>query len=114
MRTVLCPAAVAHTCILHAACQRGASEDATSHQCDNAHTPWHDCPAGPAELREHLQKFSGKPFSEALSDFHLLLYLAGQPNFDLASDISHIVEAVTAKADVGEGYHMIIESIAGI
>lgn len=70
--------------------------------------------AGPAELREHLKIFASKPFVEALSDFHLLLWLAGQPNFDLASDILHIAAAVQAKSDVGEGYHMIIESIAGI
>jgi hypothetical protein len=45
------------------------------------------CCAGPQELRDHLKKYSGRPFWEALADFHLLLYLAAQPNFDLASDI---------------------------
>ncbi len=87
-----------------------------SRQCNrHGHEPQiHLSYAGPAELREHLKKFASKPFVEALSDFHLLLYLAGQPNFDLASDISHIAAAVQAKTDVGEGYHMIIESIAGI
>lgn len=70
--------------------------------------------AGPQELREHLRKFGSRPFAEALSDFHLLLYLAAQPNFDLAADINHIATAVKERGDVGEGYKMIVESIAGI
>lgn len=45
------------------------------------------CLAGPQELRDHLKKYAGRPLWEALADFHLLLYLAAQPNFDLASDI---------------------------
>lgn len=70
--------------------------------------------AGPQELRDHLKKYAGQRFSEALADFHLLLHLAAQPNFDLATDISQLAAAVKDRSDVGEGYKMIVESIAGI
>ena len=41
---------------------------------------------GKPELKQHLQKFSARPYSERLADFHLLLYLARQPNFDLSGE----------------------------
>ncbi len=40
-------------------------------------------PAGKPELKQHLQRYSAKPYTERLADFHLLLFLARQPNFDL-------------------------------
>lgn len=52
------------------------------------------------------------PFYQRLSDFHLLLYLAQQPNFDLEEDITTIVEAVRHRANIPEGYSLIIESLA--
>ena len=71
------------------------------------------CPhAGKPELKAHLQKFSNKPFVEAMADFHLLLWLAKQPNLDLSSDLAILAEAVREKSPVPEGYKLIIESIA--
>lgn len=70
----------------------------------------HSC-AGKAELRHHLQKNRARPYAERLSDFHLLLYLAKQPNLDLA-DLAVIIEAVKTRADVPEGYTLIIDSLA--
>ncbi|KFM24921.1 NPL4-like protein 2 [Auxenochlorella protothecoides] len=70
-------------------------------------------PQGKAELRAHLQKRSGKPFAERLADFHLLLFLARQPNFDL-TEVGHLTAAVAAKEPVGEGYELLIESLAGM
>ncbi|KAK9919102.1 hypothetical protein WJX75_009428 [Coccomyxa subellipsoidea] len=68
-------------------------------------------PQGKAELRHHLQKNRARPYAERLSDFHLLLYLAKQPNLDLA-DLAVIIEAVKTRADVPEGYTLIIDSLA--
>ncbi|GAB4815563.1 hypothetical protein N2152v2_002609 [Parachlorella kessleri] len=70
-------------------------------------------PQGKPELKQHLQKFSARPYSERLADFHLLLYLSRQPNFDL-SDIGFIVDAVKSKAPLQEGYKIIIDSLAGL
>ena len=39
-------------------------------------------PAGAAELKAHLQQRRAAPYWARLADFHLLLYLARQPNFD--------------------------------
>jgi nuclear protein localization family protein 4 len=58
-----------------------------------------------------LQKNRARPYAERLSDFHLLLYLAKQPNLDLA-DLAVIIEAVKTRADVPEGYTLIIDSLA--
>ena len=41
-------------------------------------------PQGKAELKAHLQARSPLPYSKRLADFHLLLFLAKQPNFDPA------------------------------
>lgn len=49
---------------------------------------------------------------EALSDFHLLLYLAKQPNFEL-TDIEHICTAVIHRAAIPDGYRLMIDSMAG-
>ena len=51
---------------------------------------------------------------EALSDFHLLLWLAAQPHFDMASDMTPIAGAVADHQPIGEGYKMIVESLAGV
>lgn len=66
---------------------------------------------GASELKEHLAKFKGRPLAEALADFHLLLWMANNPQFDLAE---MGVLACTAKdgGDVGEGYSLILESLA--
>ena len=67
--------------------------------------------AGKAELRHHLQRNAGKPYSLRLADFHLLLWLAKQPNLD-QTDLGVILEAVKDLADVPEGYTLIIDSLA--
>lgn len=64
------------------------------------------------ELREHLQKFKGRPLAECLSDFHLLLWLASHSHFDLA-EMGTLAATVRAGGDVEEGYAMILESLAG-
>ena len=69
--------------------------------------------AGKAELKGLLQKYSARPFTERIADFHLLLWLARQPNFE-APDMAVIVDAVKARAPLGEGYRLIIESLAGL
>lgn len=38
---------------------------------------------GIAELKQHLQARRAAPYWARLSDFHLLLFLARQPNFEL-------------------------------
>ncbi|CAL8463810.1 g3344 [Coccomyxa elongata] len=68
-------------------------------------------PQGKAELRHHLQKNKARPYAERLSDFHLLLFLAKQPNLDMA-DLAIIIEAVKTRAAVPEGYTLIIDSLA--
>ena len=70
-------------------------------------------PQGMSELKAYLKQMSSKPFVVALSDFHLLLYLAKHSNMD-ANDIALLVQAVGSQSDPGEGYKIIIESIAGI
>ena len=69
------------------------------------------CNAGKAELRHHLQKNAGKPYQMRLADFHLLLWLAKQPNLDLA-DLQVVIEAVKEQSPVPEGYTLIIDSLA--
>lgn len=68
--------------------------------------------AGPYELKQHLQRHSSKPYVQRLSDFHLLLYLSKQPNFDLATDITFLVQNVHAQLPIPEGYTLIIDSLA--
>lgn len=69
--------------------------------------------AGKAELRQYLQSNASKPYTQRLSDFHLLLYLAKQPNLDL-SDMSAIIEHVRSKEPIPEGYTLIIDTIADL
>lgn len=68
--------------------------------------------AGASELKKHLQQNRAKPYVQRLSDFHLLLYLSKQPNFDIATDISFLVKCVHAQSPVPEGYTLIIDSLA--
>ena len=68
-------------------------------------------PAGKAELRHHLQRAAGRPYWARLADFHLLLWLAKQPNLD-RGDLAIIAEAVKEGSDVPEGYTLIIDSLA--
>ena len=68
--------------------------------------------ADAVELREHLQKFKGRPLAECLADFHMLLWMAGHSHFDL-SEIGALAATIKAGGDVGEGYSMILESLAG-
>ena len=70
-------------------------------------------PQGTGELKAYLKQMASKPFVTALSDFHLLLYLAKNSNMD-ANDMALIVQAVGSQSDPGEGYKIIIESLAGI
>lgn len=62
-------------------------------------------------MRQYLQSNTSKPYTQRLSDFHLLLYLAKQPNLDL-SDMSAIIEHVKSKEPIPEGYTLIIDTIA--
>eukprot|EP00884_Botryococcus_braunii_P003696 jgi/Botrbrau1/13327/Bobra.0334s0005.1 len=73
-------------------------------------------PQGKAELKQHLQKAKGggKPLQEALADFHVLLYLSKQANFDLGSDMAILCDAVANKYAIPEGYAIIIDSLAGL
>ncbi|KAG2487432.1 hypothetical protein HYH03_013999 [Edaphochlamys debaryana] len=70
-------------------------------------------PQGKTELREHLKRNASRAYVERLSDFHLLLWLAKQPNLD-ANDMALLCEAVREQRPVLEGYRVIIDSIAGI
>lgn len=68
-------------------------------------------PAGPKELKEYLKKHNKGPSYRPFSDFHLLLYLSKLPNFSFEEDISTIAEAVKHKANIPEGYRLIIDAI---
>lgn len=68
--------------------------------------------AGKAELREHLKRFGSQPFMEVLADFHLLLWLSAQPQFELTSEIADLAGAVKEKREVPEGYKYIVQALA--
>ena len=68
---------------------------------------------GVAELKAHLQARRAAPFVARISDFHLLLWLARQPNLDLA-EVGVLGDAVAAKRAVPEGFQLIIDSMAGL
>lgn len=59
-----------------------------------------------------MRQQKSKPYWERLADFHVLLYLAKQPGLDLTHDVSVILECVKHKAQVPEGYTLIIDSLA--
>ena len=67
---------------------------------------------GQREFKGYMSKASSKPFTERLADFHVLLWLSGQANLDLQTDIATLAKAVRDKAPIPEGYQLIIDSIA--
>lgn len=67
--------------------------------------------AGPNEFREHFKRTSKLPYAKRLADFHLLLYLAGQANFE-PEDIGAIAAAAKDGQPIPEGYSLIIDSLA--
>ena len=58
-----------------------------------------------------MRRHAKGPSYQQFSDFHLLLYLSKLPNFTLEEDISTIAEAVKHKANIPEGYRLIIDAI---
>jgi hypothetical protein len=66
---------------------------------------------GTTELKEYMRKHSKLSSYAQMADFHLLLYLSKLPSFNLEEDVTVIVEAVKHKANIPEGYTMIIESL---
>lgn len=71
-------------------------------------------PQGKSELRAYLQKYARQPYAQRLADFHLLLYLARQSNWDLQTDMRVVVECVRDKEPIPEGYQLIVDSMAGL
>jgi nuclear protein localization family protein 4 len=67
---------------------------------------------GPAELKAHLDKYSARPFSERLKDFHLMLFLAEKAGFS-PEDVDAITAAVMQGDPIPDGYQMIIQGLAG-
>ena len=66
---------------------------------------------GKAELKSYLRGEGS--MARAMADFHVLLYLAKQPNFDF-NDITLLAAAVASGEEIGEGYRLIIEGYAGM
>ncbi len=69
-------------------------------------------PQGPAELREFLAAAKRRPAEVRYADFHLMLWLAKQPNLDPVADVGALADAVANGRPVGEGYELILESLA--
>ena len=69
-------------------------------------------PQGPAELRAFLGAAKRRPAEVRYADFHLLLWLAKQPNLDPVKDVGALADAVADGRPVGEGYELILESLA--
>lgn len=61
-------------------------------------------------LKAHLDKYKNFSYAQRLSDFHLLTFLSRY--IGDAADIVQIAETVRNKGQVGEGYQLIIESLA--
>ena len=68
--------------------------------------------SGQREFKGYMNKASSKPYTERLADFHVLLWLSGQGNLDLHTDIAALAEAVRDQAPIQEGYKLIIDSLA--
>lgn len=67
-----------------------------------------------SDLREALRRGgSSRPYQQRLADFHLLLWLAKQPNLE-PSDVEAVAAAVRDGHPLLEGYTMLIDSIAGL
>jgi len=64
-----------------------------------------------ADIKVHFMNQAKKPFIKALSDFHLLVYLAISGFFDINSDIPALCEAVrTQNERATEGFKILINS----
>lgn len=68
-------------------------------------------PQGSVELASFLADAKRAPRETRYADFHLLLWLAKQPQLG-AEDVGAIARAVAAGEPVGEGYELILESLA--
>lgn len=68
-------------------------------------------PQGPAQLAAFLADSKSGPRETRYADFHLLLWLAKQPQLG-PDDVSAIARTVAAGEPVGEGYDLILESLA--
>lgn len=68
-------------------------------------------PQGPAELAAFLASAKRQPAPLRFADFHLLLWLAKQPSLSHA-DVAAIAASVATGEPVGEGYTLILESLA--
>ena len=68
---------------------------------------------GVEELRAHLLKLGSKPYTDKLSDFHLLLWLSSQ-GFEVDTDIALLADAIAHGQPIREGYQVMIDTIAGI
>lgn len=68
-------------------------------------------PQGAAELAAFLASAKRQPAPLRFADFHLLLWLAKQPSLSHA-DVAAIAASVAAGEPVGEGYTLILESLA--
>ena len=68
-------------------------------------------PQGAAELAAFLSSAKRQPAPLRFADFHLLLWLAKQPSLSHA-DVAAIAASVAAGEPVGEGYSLILESLA--
>lgn len=67
-------------------------------------------PQNPSDLKKAISDTS-VPYHKRLADFHLLLYLSNM--FDMDSDMPGLLEAVKEQRDdVGEGYRLMIDSMA--
>jgi nuclear protein localization family protein 4 len=70
-------------------------------------------PQGPAELKAHLQARRAAPYWARIADFHLLLFLARQPNLE-PGEVGALVDAARDHAAVPEGFQLIVDSMAGL
>jgi nuclear protein localization family protein 4 len=61
-------------------------------------------------LKAHLDKYKKFTYAQRLSDFHLLVFLSRY--IGDAADIAQIAETVHNKGQIGEGYQLIIDSLA--
>jgi len=65
------------------------------------------------EMKRQLQKSgtNGWTFGDRLADFNLLVYLS---DFLEANDLDKICEAVKTRQEIGDGYKLILKSMAGM
>lgn len=70
-------------------------------------------PQGKAEAKSHMQKMAAKSYTQRLSDFHLLVWLARQPGIG-PSEIAAVAHCVAEGEPIPEGYRLIIDSLIGL